>query len=364
MRDLFYGDELRDYHRMFVKWLIEPPARSRDYYWSSFAHHLFHAGDVPLLLARLDDAFLAEKLRLFGYGVLEDLELLARALLEAGDPAFVDTCVARLEGVRRIVGSSIVDDVARSVQPHRSSARTVGMLTPRLSTVPGIDAAAVLIPKGAVTADFIEVIPREGTLVVAIGDAPSAGLNSAFVARFIATIVQSLVRSPGTLHLGRLLTRVSTTIATHAHFARVSMQLVSLDLASGVAELASAGHPYPVLYSARYGRCDRLPVRGVLLHAQQAGHGEAPAYELRHAEIGAGDVLVLVSDGMTEAGPEPAPYGYRFAKTVSENAGAGAKAIADAILRDWRTHLAGKPPADDAAILVLALSGDWDRERA
>ena len=270
--------------------------------------------------------------------VLEDLELLARALLEAGNPEFVDTCVARLEGVRKIVGGDIVDDVARSVQPHRVGARTIGTLTPRLATLPGIDAAAILIPKGAVTADFIEVVRRDGTLVAAIGDAPSAGLKSAFVARFIATVLRLLAVAPGTLHLGELLTKVSTTIGRHQHFERVSLQAVVLDLANGVMDLASAGHPYPLLYSARHGRCDRLPVRGVLLHSEQQSRSEPPPYELRHAEIGPGDVLVLVSDGITEAGTDFTGFGYRFAEAVMQHVGDGARAIADAILKEWREY--------------------------
>jgi sigma-B regulation protein RsbU (phosphoserine phosphatase) len=228
-------------------------------------------------------------------------------------------------------------------------------LRDRLASVPGIDAYAVLIPKHVVTADFIEVVPREGRLVVAIGEAPGTGPNGAFVAGSIATVFRSLVLAPGPLHLGRTLSELSSLVSGHQHLECVSLQCVEINLRDGVATVASAGHPYPVLYSTRYRRCDRLPVRGPLLHAQQSPGDERRAYELRHVEIGDGDAIVLVSDGVTQGGPLSEPYGYRFSRVVEEKAGAAAEAIGEAILDDWRSHLRGEPPVDDAAILVMTL---------
>ena len=190
------------------------------------------------------------------------------------------------------------------------------------------------------------------------------GLKSAFVARFIATVTRAMILAPGSLHLGQLLGQVSATISKHAHFERVSMQTVALDPVEGVLDIASAGHPYPVLYSARYGRCDRLPVRGGLLHAQLGEDSDGRPYELRHVEIGDGDVLVLVSDGIIEPGPLANPYGYRFADVVVKSLGQSARSIAAAIIADWRQYLGGQPPADDAAVLVLVVGAQRARGRS
>jgi Stage II sporulation protein E (SpoIIE)/TIR domain len=358
VRELLYEDELRSYHAQLASWLQGPIGKTRDYYWGSLAYHLFHAGNPQHVLEGIDAQFLAAKLRRFGYGVLEDLELLATALLDSGNPAFVELCVARLDGLREIVGGgAVVDELGRSVQPNQPvSGRSLGRpVVPRIAVVPGIDAYGVLLPKHDVTADFVEVVARNGRLVLAIGDAPLSGLKSAFVARFIATLFRSLVSSPGALQLGQVVGQLSFTISRHPYFERVSMQCVEVALDGGMITVASAGHPYPVLYSNRYGRCDRLPVRGPLLHAQLAA--EMRPYHVRHAEIGTGDVLVLVSDGITEGGPLNEPYGYRFTSVIQSHAGSGAKKICEAILADWRAHLAGRPALDDATILVLAVTG-------
>jgi serine phosphatase RsbU (regulator of sigma subunit) len=353
VRDLLYEDELRDYHERVAKWLESPDAKGRDYYWTSLTYHMFKAGDLRAL-ERIDDRFLAEKLRRFGYAVLEDLELLAAAVLSTGHPSSVEQCVARFDALRDVVGSSVVDEMARTVQPNLRGPHSRS-LAPRLSLVPGIDAHAILMPKREVTADFIEVVPRDGHLVVAIGDAPLSGLKSAFVARFIATLFRSLVLAPGPLGLERVVDQVTALISRHSYFEHVSMQCVDIALDEGVMTMVNAGHPYPVLYSTRYSRCDRLAVRGPLLHARPVDVREASAFRARHAEIGAGSVIVLVSDGITEGGPIKDPYGYRFTSVIERHASASAKSLCDAIVSDWRNHRGEDPATDDATILVLVL---------
>jgi hypothetical protein len=200
VRELLFEDELRSAHARIAEWLSNRArAEHDDYYWTSLTHHLFHSGHTTRVIERVDAPFLAAKLQRFGYGVLEDLELLAGALLATDHPSFLEQCVARLDGLRDLVGDARVDDLARGVEWNRRRwATACERLTPRrIADVAGIDAYAVLLPKSGVTADFVEAAPRRGGLVVAIGDAPKTGLNSAFVARFVAMLFKWLVRSPG-----------------------------------------------------------------------------------------------------------------------------------------------------------------------
>ena len=80
-----------------------------------------------------------------------------------------------------------------------------------MHSVPGVAAHAVLIPKGAVTADFVEMVGLPDRLIVAIGDAPASGLKSAFVARFIAAVFRRLVESRSQVHVGNILTKLQVT---------------------------------------------------------------------------------------------------------------------------------------------------------
>jgi len=136
------------------------------------------------------------------------------------------------------------------------------------------------------------------------------------------------------------------------------MQCVDIALDDGIMTMVNAGHPYPVLYSTGYARCDRLAVRGPLLHSRPIDTLDAGAFRARHAEIFDGSIVVLITDGITEGGPIKDPYGYRFTSVVESSAGAGAKAVCDAIVNDWRSHQGDDPATDDATILVLVVNDE------
>jgi len=354
--ELFYRDELRQYHRQIATTLLSTNG-ARDEYWASLAYHLFHAGDANALLETITDQFLVEKLRRFGYAVLEDLELLTATLLDARDPSSVDRCVRRLDRLMETVGQDAVDRLARAatLREPRMSAAGRRMIVRPLAEAPGLDVYGALYPKHDVTADFVEVVAQEGRVTVAIGDAPRRGLRSAFVARFIAMLFRGLVSSVGSISVSDVLDRLSGALNQHPHFERVSAQCIDVRVNEGVVALANAGHPYPLIYSARYRRCDRLAVNGPLLHDGRSGPHAPDLYRQRLVDIGAGDVLVLVTDGFLDAGPEGDPFGYRFAALVERHAGEGARRIGETIIGEWHRHLAGASLVDDATLLVIAV---------
>jgi serine phosphatase RsbU (regulator of sigma subunit) len=79
----------------------------------------------------------------------------------------------------------------------------------------------------------------------------------------------------------------------------------------------------------------------------------------RHAEIGRGDVLIMVSDGLTESHAMAAErYGYRFEQIIPALAPQGARAIGEAILRDWLKHSEGAGYVDDVTVVVVAINGN------
>ncbi len=359
-RELLYEDEQAEYHRLLARWLRQPSSHGHDYRWTSLAYHLWAAGDHEELLATIDRAFLAEKVRRHGYAVLEDVELLSRALLEAGDPALVERCVALVEDLRAVVGGDVIEDTRQTVRGYRAgpAAFRSRVIAPPLPAVPGLDVYVGMLPKVEVGADFFEVIPLGDRLVVALGDAPGTGLKSAFVARFIGNVFRRLVEQAAPLRLGEVLGKLNGVLAGNPYFEVMSMQCVVVDPGQGELVIASAGHPYPVVYSARRKKCDRLPVLGDLLNAAAPDDPAAGRYEERRAEIAPGDVLVLVTDGLTEDNRLRGDrYGYRFTRLVEERAGQGARAIGEAILDDWRASPRDEDDADDVTVVVVSVGG-------
>jgi Stage II sporulation protein E (SpoIIE)/NACHT domain len=355
---ILYEDELQRAHRRIADWLRSPESRSSEYRWASLAYHLFESGCREGLIQAIDEKFLAEKVRRLGYAVLEDVELLSRSLLDSDDPDVVERCVSIVEGLRQVVGGDIIRDATNAVQPYRSgpvSFRT-RLIESSVQSVRGVDAYVGVLPKAEVAADFFEIVPAAGRLILAIGDAPSTGLRSAFVARFIGNLFRKLVGASDHIDLGEILGRLNRTIATHDYFERVSMQAAEFDLLGGVVHIASAGHPYPVHYSARRNSCDILPVRGDLLHGPAGETPDTERYDQYGVEIGPGDVLVFVTDGLTEGHLlQGDPYGYRFTEIVEGRAKEGSRAIGESILDSWKAHPREEDSADDVSIIVVRL---------
>jgi hypothetical protein len=360
-RKLLYPDELHGFHARLGAWLERSENHAMEYRWTSLAHHLFESGDRARLIGTISLSFLADKGRRLGYAVLEDIELVGRALIETGNPASVERCVKLVEDLAAVVGDAVIGEATRALRRDRTGSRSGPLAAPQvlqgMPRIPGVDIFAGLIPAGDVTADFVELVVRGENLLVAIGDAPSAGLKSAFVARFIGELFRSFALRSEAGKLDKIAAGINAAIAPFDYFERVSMQLIELNPQSGLLQIANAGHPDLVLYSARRGKCDRLRVPGDLLHDSLRQTRRVTTYEQYSAEIGAGDVLVLLTDGLTEAHRlDSEPYGYQFTRVLEEKASLTAAEIGDAILQDYRMHARDDVHADDVTIVAIALA--------
>lgn len=280
--------------------------------------------------------------------------------MQRDDPALVERCVSLVEGLRKSVGGDVLD-FAQAIQPYQPGPKSfrTRLIAPTIQSIAGLDVYAGVLPKGEVSADFFEVIPVDNRLVVAIGDAPSIGLKSAFVARFIGNLFHKSVAAAEPLHLGRILARLNDTLAAHDYFERVSMQCVEVDPTNGIVRMANAGHPYPVHYSSRRGQCDILPLRGDLLHDLMSDNSTTAPYEEYGVAIAPGDVIVLITDGLTEDHVMTGdPFGYRFTAIVEVRARESAATIGEAILDSWKAHPREDDAGDDVSVVVIRVASN------
>src|SRR5208337_3739472 len=126
----------------------------------------------------------------------------------------------------------------------------------------------------------------------------------------------------------------------------------------GFVRLANAGHPFPVHYSSRRAKCDILPLRGEVLNDPYGKSSTEDDFEAYALAIQPTDVLVFVSDGITEDHViHGDAYGYRFTGIVEEMHAVGARAIGESILEDWKAHSRDEDAGDDVTIVVVALNG-------
>jgi len=222
-----------------------------------------------------------------------------------------------------------------------------------LPTITGLDLALVTETAHApelVGGDFHDVFTvPDGRVVVLLGDVEGKGVRAAGMTETVRTAVSSFAlvdAAPGFIlrKTNELLLRRN---GPDDQF--VTAFLLTLDLTTGEAAYASAGHPAPLL--VRRQSCGFLEtVFGVPL-------GTFPCdYPVGHVVLAPGECVALFTDGITEARVGTALFGERrLAQTLCDHPGIGPREVAER-LRDAALRFAGRW-SDDMQILAFSLSG-------
>ena len=246
-------------------------------------------------------------------------------------------------------------DNARLFGEQEATARTLqqSLLPPQLPEVEGLELAARYRPFGTgaeVGGDFYDVFPLPDGWALCIGDVSGKGTAAAATTallRHALRIAAYLEASPGAA-LGRLdeamlrdgpgdqlATAVCAFLRPHPGGAEVT--------------LASAGHPPPLVRRAD-GTIDDIVRPGMLLGALP---GPAPVDATIH--LGPGDVLLLYTDGVTEARTPGGLLGEEGLADALRTAPPTANGVVEAIERR-AVEVQGGNPRDDIAVVAATVA--------
>lgn len=129
-------------------------------------------------------------------------------------------------------------------------------------------------------------------------------------------------------------------------------------------ELSSAGHPYPIFYSAE---TDEMITITHDEYQEQYGalgiKGMDVSFPNVDITICEGDILVLYTDGVTEAmNKNGEEFGSaRLSKIVYENRKLNSKQIQEAIMRELTKYTTGVERTDDITFVVLRRVPRWEK---
>ncbi len=222
---------------------------------------------------------------------------------------------------------------------------------------PAIELAAALEPAKEVGGDLYDFfLIDEERLCLAVGDVSDKGVSAAlFMARGIALLRYIVTRER--LDPPAALARANRELCAGNDLCMFMTALLGfLDLRTGRLVYSNAGH-LPPLRRAGAGGCAPLD----LPRGKPLGLVEQAVYTAREAQLAAGDLLLLYSDGVTEA-MDPADQAFGDAALVELLAGANgdAAAVVAAIRQAVHAHARGAPQSDDITLLCARWRGETD----
>ncbi len=220
-------------------------------------------------------------------------------------------------------------------------------------TVRGFDIAGTTIPAREVGGDHYDYASLDGgsKFGISIFDVSGKGMQAAMSAVFTSGAFASEAKQ--TTSPADILTRLNATVYSHSkrgHF--VAFLLASFDLSSKTLAFANAGQMKPLLRSGETIRW--LNSNGVPF---PLGMTEDAAYEQQCVQLQSGDLLLFLTDGITEAmNARQELFGTerleRFMGSV-DCKDCSAQQVLDLIDQEIKLFAGGAPQHDDMTMVVV-----------
>jgi sigma-B regulation protein RsbU (phosphoserine phosphatase) len=219
----------------------------------------------------------------------------------------------------------------------------------------GLEFSAVCIPARGISGDYYDVMELpDGRLIFAIADISGKGISAAILMANLQAVMRTLAQT------GKSPKEICSSLNRHLHQVTDAAKFATFfyaewDIAERRLTYINAGHLLPVIK----GSCDqRLDKGGLPL-------GILPNYNYEVGEVclGDGDLIVLYSDGITEASNEDGEeFGEaRLSAVIEAHCHDALSEIQREVLqavRDW----GGDEPGDDMTLLLVRAEQPYQEE--
>lgn len=203
--------------------------------------------------------------------------------------------------------------------------------------------AAQLEQAGRIGGDFYDFVDRGRSLLVLLADVSGKGIPAALVMESSRTLFRLLARE--TDRPEELVARLGRALfEEHGGMPYLTCFLARIDFETASVCWVNAGHPAALVVNGRM-HC-ALGSTG-----PPAGLLPGVGYEAKSLHLGAGDALVLMTDGVTEAIEADGRVEERLSWAIAQRRTKGPQGVCDRVMR-----LAGKGRGPDGA-------GAWHDDR-
>ena len=237
---------------------------------------------------------------------------------------------------------------AMAKEMHQAALIQQGLLPSSAPATEGLDIAAKAVASRSVGGDYFDFIKYpDGRVAIMVGDVAGKGMPAALLMSSLQARVHVVFEEPD--DLAKKMARLNkSTCASCPDNRFITFFTCIVDATSGKVVFTNAGHNPPLVVRAK-GGYQALEGGGMIL-------GILPMAQYQESEIilEQGDVLVLFSDGVTEAvDPEDHDFGEeRLAKLVASMRDRPAAEIVQEVHRAVHAFTQGAPPADDITVVI------------
>jgi len=219
----------------------------------------------------------------------------------------------------------------------------------------GFDIAAKSIPAKEVGGDFFDVIPLEVMPIsssrtgIMIADVSGKGVPAALfmaLSRIVVRVTAMWFKKPS-----EVISFANPIIANNSKTGMfVTLFYGIIDKDTRTLTYVNAGHNPPLVLRKKTGEIEELALTGMAVGAL-----EDATYSQQETLLAPGDVMVLYTDGITEAvNDREEMYDLpRLIETIRNNSNSSSKELADEIIRSVFAFSGTTPQFDDITLMVV-----------
>ncbi len=217
--------------------------------------------------------------------------------------------------------------------------------------LPGAVLAGLCIPAAHVGGDYFDYFRREdGAVNMVIADVSGHSIGAALMmveARSVLRARVHFVTAPGEI-LASLNDLLYADLSQSGLF--ITLFYVRYDPTTRIMTYANGGHVQPLLFRPSERSCWKLDAEGLIL-----GIRKGVAFEEKQLQMEEGEVLLLYTDGITEAESGAGElFGVeRLCTVVAAHASGSPQGVIDAVLREVAAFRGGVPQEDDVAMIAM-----------
>lgn len=222
-----------------------------------------------------------------------------------------------------------------------------------LSQIEGLEIAGFMEPADEVGGDYYDVLNHNGRIKIGIGDVTGHGLESGVLMIMAQTAIRTLLTN-GETNAVKFLNSINRTIYDNAKRMNSdkNMTLSLLEYENGILHLSGQHEEIIIVRSGgKVELIDTLDL-GFMIGLEA---DIAPFIAEVPVQLNAGDVVVLYTDGITEAeNMAGIRYGLeRLCQVVSDNWQRSVREINQLVVEDVRRHIGQQKVYDDITLLVF-----------